>query len=144
MEMRGAICIFIFIQLFPPPHLIPLWPLSVAGGWMCVMSTESNGKLLKFSPNHLSSPNFYLLTTESLSSSGQWLAHSWLPGGIGQLSSYSNNFKINIFIVTGNWKKCWLVAPQVRTVSPPLLSPELVSSLVSSEYSEQSFKPGSG
>ena len=47
MEMRRAICIFIFIQLFPPPHLIPLWPLSVAGGLMCVMSTESNGKLLK-------------------------------------------------------------------------------------------------
>ena len=96
MEMRGAICIFIFIQLFPPLYLIPLSGPCLLLGAGCVLCQQSlMANFSKFSPNHLSSPNFYLLTTDSLS--------SWTPGGIGQLSSHSNKFKINIlFIVICN------------------------------------------
>ena len=71
-------------------------------GTRCVLCQQSlMANFSKFSPNHLSSPNFYLLTTETLSNSGQLLDHCWPQGGIDQLSSHSNNFKINIFIMPG-------------------------------------------
>ena len=52
-------------------------PCLLLGAW-CVLCQQSlMANFSKFSPNHLSSPNFYLLTTESLSSSGPQLAARW-------------------------------------------------------------------
>ena len=52
-------------------------PCLLLGAW-CVLCQQSlMENFSKFSPNHLSSPNFYLLTTESLSSSGPQLAARW-------------------------------------------------------------------
>ena len=88
-------------------YITPSSPPSLCGpclllGTRCVLCQQSlMANFSKFSPNHLSSPNFYLLTTETLSNSGQLLDQCWPQGGIDQLSSHSNNFKINIFIMPG-------------------------------------------
>ena len=98
-----------------------LWPLSVAGGWMCVMSTESNGKLLKvFSKSFVFTK--LLFVDHGLA---EQLDARWNWSIVLSFKQIQDKYLIHCDLWRGNWKICWLVAPQFRTLSA--LSSSLLS-----------------
>ena len=157
-EWWRVICIFIatlitsWLGTIIPSH--HSWPVSTClscWGWglgdqcvLCQQSLMANSS--KFSPNHLSSLNFYLLTTarELLSYWGQWPGRGQTLWNWSTVLSYKLHDK-NYHHASGTVKKTltvW-VKSQVKTTASLVLPCELLPSLVSSEYSLESFQPRS-
>ena len=104
---------------------------------MCVMSTESNGKLLKvFSKSFVFAK--LLFVDHGLA---EQLDARWNWSIVLSFKQVQDKFLFIVICYGEMLTGCATIQDSVRSL---LLPPELLSSLVSSEYSEQSFKPGSG